>query len=85
MRDPVDIGSVLLVYGPLGVMAILGVLIAVKMYRDRETDRKRHDKEMRDQEQRHIAKADSWVERYHELAVSLKDALDAAIRRMDRR
>jgi len=38
--DPVELTTTLKVYGPLGVMTLLSVLACIKLYRDREKERK---------------------------------------------
>ena len=78
------IAAALLVYGPLGVVALVSMWVAVRLYRDREAERALHKQELKDFEQRYIGKAETWMEKYHELAKSLKDVLESISKRQDR-
>lgn len=92
----------LTVYGPLGVLALLAIIVSIKLYLDHRKDRKewqaqldkerkehqdelKHQQEqMRQLEERYIAKADTNLEKYHALAESLNRVLDSATRRYPR-
>lgn len=92
----------LTVYGPLGVLALLAIIVAIKLYLDHrkdrkewqaamdlqrkecETERKHYQEQMRQLEERYIAKADNALEKYHALAESLNRVLDSATRRYPR-
>lgn len=92
----------LTVYGPLGVLCLLAIIVCTKLYFDHRKDRKewqaqldkerlereaerKHDQEqMRQLQERYIAKADNNLEKYHALAESLNRVLDSASRRYPR-
>lgn len=92
----------LTVYGPLGVLALLAIVVAVKLYLDHrkdrkdwqaqldkeradcEVERKAHQAQMHQLEERYIAKAENALEKYHALAESLNRVLDSASRRYPR-
>lgn len=78
--DPA-ISSALLVYGPLGLFALVACLVAVRLYRDREKERGEHRAEMKVMEDRLIAKSESWMEKYHELAKSMNALLESMAKR----
>lgn len=77
--------QIVLTYGPLGLFAIFGVALAAKLYKDLKAERKHHAKEMREMQDRYIQKAETWMEKYHELVKSLNDVLDAISSRYERR
>jgi hypothetical protein len=92
----------LTVYGPLGILALIAIIVAAKFYldnrRDRkefavqlakeraecETERKQHAEQMRQLEERYIAKADTNLEKYHTLAESMNRVLESTARRYPR-
>ena len=91
-----SISNAFLVYGPLGLVALVSLLATVRFYRDKETaaknhaatlatERDAHAKEMRAMEERYIAKAETWMERHHELAASINQVLESISKRFDRR
>jgi predicted transcriptional regulator len=85
-----------LVYGPLGLICIIMLLIAWRLYRDltterashtkeMNTERERHAQEMRELEERYITKAETWMDKNHELAKSINQVLDSVSRRYEGR
>ena len=90
------IKDVFLIYGPLGFIALISLLAAIRFYRDKEraaeahadtlaTEREQHAKEMRAMEERYITKAETWMEKHHELAASINQVLESISKRFDRR
>jgi hypothetical protein len=73
------------IYGPLGLMAAVAMFIAGKLYLDLKAERKAHTKTVTEWTERHVAKAESWMTRYAELADSLNSVLASLERRYDRR
>jgi len=80
-----SISNAFLVYGPLGLIALVSLLAAIRFYRDKEAAATAHAKEMRAMEERYIAKAETWMERHHELAASINQVLESISKRFDRR
>jgi hypothetical protein len=91
-----SISNAFLVYGPLGLIALVALLAAIRFYRDKEkaaethaeilaAERDRHAKEMRALEDRYITKAETWMEKNHELAASINQVLESISKRYDRR
>lgn len=83
-----EISKILIVYGPLGVLALLAIYVAIRLYRDREADRVKYELAMKEErekydalEERHITKSEGWMERYHELAQSMKQLLESVTKR----
>lgn len=74
-----------LVHGPLGLIALLATLVAVKLYRDLQAERLKRDEERLALEQRYITKVESFIEKNHELVKSSVALADAMQRRIDRR
>ena len=85
------IAKAFLVYGPLGLICVIMLLIAWRLYRDLMTERtrhtgemnaerERHAQEMRELEERYITKAETWMEKTHELAKSINQVLDSVSR-----
>ena len=97
--DPGTLSGVLLVYGPLGLMALVSMLIAIKLYKDREADRVKHDEaikalraemaeererakaDMEKFQERHIVKAESWMEKYWEISKAQTAVLESFSKR----
>lgn len=84
----VKIANAILVYGPLGVIAFLAIIVAVQ--KDRELTKERnsflskqeelmanHQKEMQALEERYVTKAETWMNKYHELAMSQNSTIGA--------
>ncbi len=91
-----SISNAFLVYGPLGLVALISLLAAVRFYRDKEaatkehaetlaTERDQHTTEMRVMEERYFTKAETWMEKNHELAASINQVLESISKRYDRR
>lgn len=91
-----SISNAFLVYGPLGLVALVSLLATVRFYRDKEaaakehattlaTERAKHAQEMRAMEDRYITKAETWMEKNHELASSINQVLESISKRYDRR
>lgn len=75
----------LVVYGPLGIMAAVAMLVAGKLYLDLKAERRSHQKTVTDWTERHVTKAETWMAKYAELANSLNAVLASLERRYDRR
>ena len=82
------IASAILVYGPLGVIAFLA--LAVALQKDRELTKERKEfldkqeslmaqnaQEMQELEERIVTKAETWMNKYHELATSQNATITA--------
>lgn len=82
--EAVELSAKLVVWGPLGVLALVAITAAVKLYRDREKERKEHAQEMRTLEERYIAKAETWMEKYQDFSKATTQVVDAAMRRYRR-
>lgn len=98
MVEPVSIDSVLIVYGPLGIMTMISLFAALKLWKDgKEKDavhraaieakdkacadeRKAMQDTIRALEDRIIAKAETWMERYGQLSTSLGTVIDSALK-----
>lgn len=92
-----DLQSILIVYGPLGLMTFLALMVALKLYKDREADRAkfaldlkaerdRCDTERQENatrytalEDRLIAKAESYMDKFSELGKATATVLDSAL------
>jgi hypothetical protein len=73
--------KVLLVYGPLGAVCVISMLMTTKLYRDLIAERKAHSEEMRAFQERYITKADTWMSQYHELQKRMADLVEAMSKR----
>ncbi len=82
--QPPDLGSALLIYGPLGISTFSVGWAALKLYRDRERERAEHAKELAELYIRAVGKAETWMEKYHDLSKSLNDVLESIERRFGR-
>ena len=71
------ISKALLVYGPLGILALVATAIAVRMYRDLVAERKSHADDMHAFQDRYITKAESWMQQYYELQKRMTDLVEA--------
>jgi hypothetical protein len=82
----------LVVYGPLGILALVGLTAAVWMFRLVIAERKAHAEEVRSLneenkkslmawEERYISKAETWMQQYHELAKSMNAVLESFTKR----
>ncbi len=71
------ISKALLVYGPLGIIALVSMYIAVRMYRDLIAERKSHAEDMHAFQDRYITKAESWMQQYYELQKRMTDLVEA--------
>lgn len=91
-----SISNAFLVYGPLGLVALVSLLAAYRFYLDKEkankehaetlaAERDQHAQEMRAMEDRYITKAETWMEKNHELAASINQVLESISKRYDRR
>jgi Tfp pilus assembly protein PilN len=82
------IASAILVYGPLGVIAFLAIMVAVR--KDMELTKERqafltkqeelmskHQVELQSLEERFISKSETWMTKYHELATSQNATITA--------
>lgn len=93
------LAKILIIYGPLGILALIGCLVSLKLYRDARADRKAAQdqlekeraqcelerrefvEELKKLEERYISKAETQVEKYHDLAKALNQVLDSAFKR----
>jgi len=91
-----SISNAFLVYGPLGLVALVSLLATIRFYRDKEAEakahaatlaceREQHALEMRAMQDRYITKAETWMEKNHELASSINQVLESISKRYDRR
>jgi len=71
----------LLTQGLLGIIALILMWVVLRLYSDREKERAAHKLELRNFEDRYISKAETWMEKYHELAKSLNTVLESITRR----
>lgn len=80
------IASALLIYGPLGIMCLLFIIIAIRKDMQLTKERERHDKtileltdkhkvEMHALEERYVTKAETWVAKHQELATSQDETI----------
>lgn len=90
--EPTSIAKSLLVYGPLGVICVISLYVVCKLYRDSQADRvafssklellmANHAKEISELQERYINKAETWMEKYHELVKSLDAVLQSITQR----
>ncbi len=82
MLDKIAAG--LLVYGPLGIIALVAMITTLRLYRDLTAERDRGRLAENALVERFVSKAESWTTRYHELAESLDKSLQANQRLMER-
>jgi len=75
------VASLLLVYGPLGIMTLLSMIVAVTLYRDGKAEQVRHKAEMDTMVERHVAKAETWMQQYNDLAKSMSAVLESMSKR----
>lgn len=83
-----EISKILIVYGPLGVLALLAIYVAIRLYRDREADRAKYAQDLKEEREKYdelelrlISKSEAWMERYHELAQGMKQLLESVTKR----
>jgi FtsZ-interacting cell division protein ZipA len=50
-----EISKILIVYGPLGILALLAIYVAIRLYRDREADRKAFASELKAEHEKHAS------------------------------
>ena len=74
----------LLVYGPLGIIALVSMITTLRLYRDLTVERDRNRASEAALVERFVSKAESWTTRYHELAESLDTSIQANQRLMER-
>lgn len=90
------VAKAFLVYGPLGLICLIMLYIAFRLYKDLTAERERHTKEMnaererhaqemRELEERYVTKAETWMDKNHELAKSINQVLESVSKRYDRR
>lgn len=83
-------------YGPLGLLAIIGIVAAVYLFRVLQSERKsfektlidmakEHKTEMKAMVERHIATTTTQIGQYYNLAEKLHTLIESALRRLDRR
>ena len=78
-----DVGlkEFLLTQGILGAVALILMWVVVRLYNEREKERGLHQAELKACEERYLSKAETWMEKYHELAKSLNTVLESITRR----
>jgi choline-glycine betaine transporter len=90
------VAKAFLVYGPLGLICLIMLFIAFRLYKDLTTERERHTKEMnamrdnhaqemRELEERYVTKAETWMDKNHELAKSINQVLESVSKRYNQR
>lgn len=90
-----EVAGKLIVYGPLGIITLLMIIVTIQLYRDREADRKahtaqlaaeraEHTAQMKVMEDKYVTKAESWMQKYHDLADAQNKVLDSLTRRSER-
>jgi len=86
------ISRALLIYGPLGVLALVAAFAAIRLHqqitqerreRDTQIDKMRdaHTAERRSWEERHVAAQEKRNEKLYELTVALQRVIDAFVRK----
>lgn len=85
MEPTLVVAKALLVYGPLGIFCVISLATSIKLYRDLQSERRTHAAEIHELQDRYIAKAETWMEKYHELAKSLNDVLESIAKRYEGR
>jgi len=63
-------------YGAFGITTLVALLMTMRMYRDREVERKQNREEMHALEERYITKADTWMKQYYELQSRMTDLVE---------
>lgn len=74
----------LLVNGPLGLVCLILLYAVRHLYKALENERAQHREEIKALMERHIGKAETWVEKGHELANSLNSVLTSLAKRSSR-
>jgi len=64
--------------GLLGVVCLMAIGVACFFYREKRKIEKRNDELV----ERHLAKAEKWIEKYNEHARDMRTVLDSLSRRM---
>jgi hypothetical protein len=70
--------------GVIGLVAVIALRWAMRMYQDMQKMQKAHQQAMEALRERLITKAETWMEKYHELAKAQNELLDAIERRYGR-
>ena len=91
------------VYGPLGILALVGMLVALHLFRVLTAEREaraaevkelnaenrklneEHKRALVEWENRYIAKAETWMQQYHELAKSMNAVLESLTKKRENR
>jgi hypothetical protein len=92
----ITLTEVLTVYGPLGVLALVGLVSAGHMFRVLQRERsawdaqattlnRDHKIEMQAMVERYITTTTMQIEQYHNLAEKLHNMIESIARRLDRR
>jgi hypothetical protein len=82
------VANAFLVYGPLGVVALLAIMFAIQKDRTLTKEREgflkkmeelqtQHAAETHALEERYVTKAETWMNKYHELATSQNATIGA--------
>lgn len=79
-----ELAKSLFVYGPLGIMALVSFGSTIKLYKDLVRERAERAKAESEMLERYIKKAETWMDKYHELAESMNKVLDSISRKYDR-
>lgn len=80
-----DWESGLLIYGPLGVIAVIALVVIKVLYSEAKADRKTAADQALKQEERHTATILGLLDRYHEHANAMRELLDRLVQRIDDR
>ena len=86
------VATKLVVYGPLGIFCFILIAAVVYLYRAKEKQSSQfqaeikqinetHKEELNSLMQRHIGKAETWVDKGNELATSLRAVLESIVKR----
>lgn len=91
----VTLAEFLTVYGPLGILALVGLISAAHMFRVLQHERGEHTKltnemvaehrsDMQAMVERYIQTSTTQIEQYYNLAEKLQTVVDSALRRLER-
>lgn len=70
MEVVLPLSEKLLVYGPLGIMTMISIIVAVVLFKLLIKERAAHDKEMQALSEKFIEKSEIWMSKYNEQAMS---------------
>lgn len=73
--------NVLVVYGPLGIGALVEGFVIAKLYKDLKAERAERAAERKAYEDRYLTKAETWMEKHAELQKATAAALESGLKR----